>query len=182
MKLWLARHAQTQAPAGTCYGRLDVPAQAAATARAADALAQVLPRGITISHSPLVRCALLAQALAAIRPDLSFKSDDRLAEMDFGSWEGQAWDAIGPTAVQAWTDDFPRHRPGGGESVQAFIARVHAAWHEVRERGADTAWLTHAGVMRAAQLLHAGCTVREAGDWPRADIPFGSWLVLDLPA
>ncbi|RYY91072.1 MAG: phosphoglycerate kinase, partial [Comamonadaceae bacterium] len=38
MKLWMARHAPVEAPAGLCYGRTDLPADAAATREAAAAL------------------------------------------------------------------------------------------------------------------------------------------------
>jgi iron complex transport system substrate-binding protein len=38
----------------------------------------------------------LARELKALRPDLSWETDARLTEMDFGHWKGQRWDALDP--------------------------------------------------------------------------------------
>lgn len=88
MKLWLVRHAQPVVEAGVCYGALDVAANAPATAVAAVALSVELPAQCEVWVSPLHRCEQLAQQLRALRPDLSFTTDVRLAEMNFGVWEG----------------------------------------------------------------------------------------------
>lgn len=191
MNLWLARHARPLVDAGICYGRLDVPADAEATAECARQLAVLLPAGISVITSPLQRCEQLAIALQAQRPDLAYKTDSRLQEMDFGQWEGRAWDAIGAAALDAWVADFVRHRPGGGESVQAFMQRVAGLWDEASAAalaaGADRAanagmlWITHAGVLRAVSLLERGirCLSR-ADQWPLAAPGFGQWRKLAL--
>ena len=180
MQLWLVRHAMPLVDVGTCYGALDVPADAQATQQAALALAQALPQGAVLRCSPLQRCTQLAGALCALRADLSFTIDSRLREMDFGTWEGQRWDALGPAALKAWTDDFAHHRPGDGESVHGFMARVSQAWGELASQGADTVWITHAGVIRAATLLHTDqVPVTQASQWPAAACGFGQWCVLE---
>jgi alpha-ribazole phosphatase len=180
--LWLVRHAMTLAPPGTCYGRLDDEAEASATLQAARALAGVLPIAIRLRCSPARRCRLLADALAALRPDLAdIMCDDRLQEMDFGSWEGRAWEAIGEPAMTAWTSDFARHAPGGGETVQALLARVAAALDGERASRADAVWITHAGVVRATRLLATGArSVASAADWPAGEVPFGGWETVEL--
>jgi alpha-ribazole phosphatase len=175
--LWLARHAQPLIAPGVCYGQLDVAADALATAVCAHALAEVLPLGISIISSPLQRCEQLAQVLHGLRPDLAFKVDSRLKEMDFGDWEGRRWDDIGAAAIDAWVADFAHHRPGGGESVSAFLQRVAAAWDET-SGGAETLWITHAGVIRAATMLQSGQRqIAQASEWPAAAPAFGSWWV-----
>ncbi len=180
MRLWLVRHAAPLVDAGTCYGALDLAADPLATQKAAKALAQALPTNGALRSSPLQRCTQLASALCALRADLSFTIDSRVREMDFGAWEGQRWDALGAAALQAWTDDFAHHRPGGGESVHDFMARVAQAWNDVPLRGVDTVWITHAGVIRAATLLHAGqVSVTQAAQWPATACGFGQWRVLD---
>lgn len=180
MKLWLVRHAAPDLAAGICYGRLDVPADTAATRQAALALAAELPAGALIRSSPLQRCEQLAKAVCGLRPDSACETDPRLAEMDFGSWEGLAWDAVDPAALQAWTDRFEHYRPGGGEAVGELMQRVAAAWEDAARESRPTAWITHAGVIRAALLLAAGRrTVTAAADWPREEVPFGSCRVLD---
>jgi len=129
VKLWLVRHAQPLVAPGVCYGASDVAADAEATRACAAQLAQTLPQGIRLITSPLQRCERLAKEIQGLRPDLMLKPDARLAEMDFGCWEGVRWDAIPPAAFDAWMADFgvaqgierlaraeqwPRHAPDFG--------------------------------------------------------------------
>ncbi|WP_332815261.1 histidine phosphatase family protein [Ramlibacter sp.] len=181
MKLWLVRHAQPLAAAGVCYGAMDVPADEQATAAAVQALADVLPPGLPVRTSPLRRCVQLAQALGELRPGPAARADPRLAEMDFGRWEGQPWQSLGRTEIDRWMADFAHHRCGGGDSVASFMARVQGAVEEVRAAGADTVWVTHAGVVRAVRLLALGVAVpRHAGEWPVDGPGFGQWECIDL--
>ncbi|MDA7417364.1 histidine phosphatase family protein [Xenophilus arseniciresistens] len=186
MRLWLQRHARVLCEDGLCYGRLDVQADAAATQQAAVALAQALPPGVALRASPLRRCQALAEALQQLRPDLGpARADPRLAEMHFGAWEGHPWSAIAREDFEAWTADFAAARAGAdGESTDQFVQRVAAAWDDWRATGQDAAWITHAGVMRAVQLIETGRrTVPTAADWPAEAIAFGQlWCVPRQPA
>lgn len=183
MKLWLARHARPLIEPGLCYGASDIAADTDATYEAAEALAAQLPRGLAVASSPLGRCVQLARALHELRPDLAFTRDARLAEMDFGQWEGRPWEAIAPAEHVAWMADFAGYRCGGGESVQAFLARVRLALDAMRANGADALWITHGGVVRAATLLVRGAPVpRQAADWPRDGLAFGRWTCLETAA
>lgn len=187
-RLWLVRHAQPQVAAGTCYGRLDVPAQARATADCAQRLAAALPPRLLLRHSPLQRCAQLAQALQGLRPGLAAQADARLVEMDFGTWEGRAWSAIARADIDAWTADFTHYRPGGGECLAQMLARVHHALQEARHlartQRCDVLWISHAGVARCLQWLQQaapgpGAPVR-ADQWPRQAPAPGQWTCLPL--
>lgn len=175
--IWLVRHAQPLIASGVCYGALDVPADALATQQAASGLAQRLPTGARMLVSPLLRCQQLAQALHLLRPDLFFDTEQRLAEMKFGAWEGQRWDALPPEAFEAWTNNFWQHRVGGGECVADFMGRVGEVWDAAMAASiADVpqVWLTHAGVIRAARLIASGRReVHAAEDWPAAAPGFG---------
>jgi alpha-ribazole phosphatase len=181
-RLWLVRHARPLVGPGVCYGRLDIAADPDHTRDTASRLAQALPPHAVLRSSPRARCRALADALVAQRPDLRPAAvDARLAEMDFGAWEGLRWDAVGPAALGAWTADFMRHRPGGGESVAAFLARVGEAVDAVTQ-APDSVWICHAGVARAAALWAGGNRhLAKAADWPRAGPDFGQWTVLRLP-
>ena len=186
-RLWLVRHAQPLVAPGQCYGRLDMAADAVATAASAEALAAALPASVQLAqHSPLQRCAQLARALQALRPGLALHADARLQELDFGDWEGRAWDAIGRAPVDAWTADFASHRPGGGESLAVMLQRVAAALAAARAASAgsgnDVLWITHAGVARCVQWLlrHGSATLPRADQWPVAAPGFGAWQVFDL--
>jgi len=173
------RHAQPLIEAGVCYGALDVAADPVATRLAAQTMAELLPQGVQVISSPLQRCERLANDLYGLRPDLTYKTDVRLAEMNFGCHEGQRWDSIPQSAYEAWTADFWQHRFGGSESVAEFMGRVEQVWQvaqALRAEGVPQVWITHAGVIRAAGLLAKGVgEVRDATLWPAEAPAFGRW-------
>jgi alpha-ribazole phosphatase len=170
--LWLVRHPRPLVAAGVCYGRTDLAPEPAHTEQVARALAAQLPAALPVLSSPLVRCAQLADRLAQLRLDLPARFDERLRELDFGSWEGRAWDPIGPAEIDAWQADFAGHAPGGGETVREFMARVAAAFDALE---GDAVWITHAGVIRAVHLLQQGLRCpRDAADWPRETVDYGA--------
>ncbi len=182
MPLWIVRHATPLIANGVCYGALDVAADAQHSLQAAHALAQALPLQCKVSVSPLQRCMQLADALLDLRPDLVSKTDPRLREMDFGIWEGVAWDAIPLAAMQAWTDDFGEHRFGGAESANQVLARVAAPWDAAWQHPDEPqVWITHAGVARAVRLLSQEFrSVSSASQWPKQAPGYGEWWRLDF--
>ena len=178
MQRILVRHASPLIASGTCYGALDISADQQATDMAAHALAQHLPPNFSAWVSPRLRCRQLADALKGLRADGVFTIDARLAEMDFGIWEGVAWADIPRAAVDAWTADFANHQFGGKESVNAVLNRVGAAWDA--SPGA-TLWITHAGVVRAASLIATGQRrIERADQWPVTAPAYGGWVTLSV--
>lgn len=181
MKLILVRHAQPLVASGVCYGALDVSADLVATQQAAQALAQSLPLQARLWVSPLQRCELLAQVLQGLRPDLTCQTDTRLAEINFGCYEGQRWADIPAAAYDAWIADFWQHRFGGVESLADVMARVASAWRDALSADQAPVWVTHAGVIRVATLLAQGVRrIDQAQDWPQVAAAFGQSLVLPL--
>lgn len=181
MKLWLVRHAQPLIGSGVCYGALDMAADAEATLAAAHKVAAALPAGVVLLASPLQRCQKLASELCRLRPDLSLQIEPDLAEMNFGAWEGQRWDAIPKAAFDAWRADFGAHLFGGQESVQMLMQRVGRVWDQTRLQGQNTVWVSHAGVIRVAALLAQGVRQLHGADqWPRQAPEFGEWLELTM--
>jgi alpha-ribazole phosphatase len=181
--LWLLRHAPVEAAAGLCYGRTALSCAAEATQAVAVQIAPRLPPDIAIHSSPLQRCTTLARALVDERPALPTAAiDPRLAEMDFGAWEGQPWDRIPRADFDAWMGDFADARAGThGESTRFFMARVGEAWDGWRTSQRDVLWVTHAGVIRAVLLLQQGVRCpADAGEWPRQPIGFGEWLTVEV--
>jgi len=177
-RLWLVRHAAPLVAPGICYGRLDVAADAQATQEAALALAEALPARVAVRHSPLRRCAQLAEALRALRSDLCSAPDARLQEMDFGAWEGQAWEALPRAELDAWARDLQGHAPGGGESLARMLARVAAALEVLDSEEIDVVWITHAGVARCVHWLraHPGQTAT-AAQWTQPAPAPGQWFL-----
>ncbi len=184
MKLWLLRHAPVVLGPGLCYGASDVPADVALTRSAARSIAPLLPQGAPVWVSGLLRAQQLAGALQAERPDLgAARIDPRLSEMDFGHWELKPWEHVPPSAFDEWMADFAHHRFGGAESVQQLIDRVAAALGDLRPATSrEVVWVTHAGVIRAAQhIVRSGATpIREAAQWPKDAPAPGEWTTLEL--
>lgn len=182
MTLWLVRHARPLVEPGMCYGALDVAADDEATHAAAEALASELPRGLVVCVSPARRCQQLALALHSRRSDVQLQTDARLCEMDFGIWEGVAWSQIPKDALDAWTSAFGTHRFGGRESANEVLARTALAWDDAHPAGLShpqRAWITHAGVIRAAHLLANNLrSVSRADQWPVDAPSFGQWTTL----
>ncbi|RZJ52116.1 MAG: phosphoglycerate kinase [Acidovorax sp.] len=194
-RLWLVRHAQPLVAPGTCYGALDVPADPAATQAAAARLAAALPAQARVHHSTLQRCEQLAHSLQALRPDLASNPDARLVEMDFGAWEGQAWDTIAREEIDAWTASFASYRPGGGDNLASVLQRVAAALDAHGSPAAslathapsasstvpDVVWITHAGVIRCVAWLRGhGSALPRSDEWPVAAPGWGEWETLEL--
>ncbi|GAA4356630.1 alpha-ribazole phosphatase [Variovorax defluvii] len=180
MKLTLIRHPETTALPGTCYGRSDVAVSPEATRAIAERIAPALPVDIELVSSPRRRCATLAQSIASLRPDLALRIEPRIAEMDFGRWEGRAWNSIERAELDAWTRAFADARAGGdGESTRQFMRRVGEAFDAWCECGRDALWITHAGVIRAVWALRDGIRcVERADQWPSLPIAFGEWVVV----
>ncbi len=188
MNLWLARHAQPLIATGICYGATEVAADEALTRAAGQSLAASLPKGTRCRVSPMQRCQQLAAVLAQLRPDLRLDAtsdtDPRLAEMNFGHFEGQPWSSISKPDIDAWTANFGQHRFGGQESANDVLQRVAAALQDCEERSdadANVLWITHAGVIRAVSLLAQGITqVDSAFQWPREVPGFGAWVRVEI--
>jgi len=152
MRLILLRHPLPEIAQGLCYGSSDVAAEPAALARALAELPRTLPADLppntAIYSSPLRRCTALADPLAALLDAAAPVRDARLAEMDFGSWEGQPWDAIDRADVDAWAADPTGYAPGGGETVIAVARRVHGFLDDVIAPRSDALVVCHAGTIR----------------------------------
>ncbi|MGJ7918865.1 histidine phosphatase family protein [Massilia sp. LXY-6] len=189
MKLYLVRHPQPEIGQGLCYGATDVPVTEPELARAHARLhAAGLPGDLPVYASPLQRCSRLARRLTPAPPTL----DARLAEMDFGRWEMQAWDAIPRHEVDAWAADLLRYRPGGGECVLDVARRVAAfiddlradLSNELRQAGhAEALLICHAGTIRLLGAMRGGLPLEEAAlnaaSTPHR-IGYGEMVVLEV--
>lgn len=178
MQLILVRHPPPLVASGVCYGRTDLAVSPEQLEQTLTALRASLPSGLPLYSSPLRRCAGLA---ASLSPAPIY--DDRLVEMDFGSWEMQPWDAIPRAGIDAWAEDVVHYQPGGGESVLRMAQRI-AAFHADLQRqlgGGSAVVVCHAGAMRLLSACHGGMAPAEmALHAARAahNIPYGSTLIL----
>ncbi|MDR5756250.1 histidine phosphatase family protein [Caballeronia sp. LZ035] len=168
MDLVLIRHPEVVIEAGVCYGQTDVRLLRDVAESALDLTARMqtlkVPGCVAGWHaSPLRRCASLAGALS---PDGPIHLDPRLAEMNFGAWEGRAWDGIERALIDAWAADLEHARPHGGESLVQFARRV-IAWFDDTCAGEQTVHVVaHAGVMRLLAAHVLGIAHEHALQWP----------------
>ncbi|MFZ1575107.1 MAG: alpha-ribazole phosphatase family protein [Chromatiaceae bacterium] len=156
-RLDLLRHGETLG--GTRFrGRLDDPLtergleQMWAAVGPGDGDGEGIREWDGIVTSPLARCADFARALSQGQ-GIPLSLDPRLAELDFGDWEGQTAADLMATDAEAlgrfWTDPVA-HPPPGGEPLLAFQGRVLTAWDELlrQDRGDRTLVISHGGVIR----------------------------------
>lgn len=153
MDVYLIRHTRTAAEPGLCYGQSDI-ALADSFPEEARALQQKLPvlaENHKVFSSPLTRCLQLAELIS---PKVS--TDNRLLEIDFGTWEGLRFDAIEADVLQHWTDNFVHVPPPNGESFSDLCRRADSFWQDCLNHETEQILvITHAGFIRAllAQLL-----------------------------
>lgn len=144
----MLRHTKPQVKSGTCYGQTDLDVADSFEQEAAQVLTN-LPDIAAIVSSPLKRCRLLADRIAA-HTGLAIRLDPRFTELNFGRWENLAWDMVPRAELDQWASDFHDARPHGGESVGDLKARVDTALSDIRAAQTPTVIVTHAGVIRAA--------------------------------
>jgi alpha-ribazole phosphatase len=174
----LIRHTRCAIERGVCYGQLDVPLAATHEQDITHTL-QSTPSVDVVFSSPSQRCVLLAERLAR-RDRCELIVLDDLRELNFGAWEGLAWDLIPRAASDLWADD-PWHRaPPLGESEHDLFVRVQRALRRVQACGrVRPALVAHAGPLRLARCLLTGATLDSRWKWM---IEQGEVLAIEAPA
>ncbi len=171
MRLALIRHPKPDIAPGLCYGRLDLAL--AADASVPDMLAQLGDfRPAAVWASPALRCRAVAEALGTPRYDA------RLLELDFGAWEGMAWDDVPRAALDNWAADPLGFAPPGGESGAALLERVGQFAAVLRQAGEDAVVVAHGGPLRLLPAMLRG----EPPDLFAPSQAIGSVMWLDVSA
>ncbi|UXI04172.1 histidine phosphatase family protein [Photobacterium sp. TY1-4] len=161
---------------GCLRGHTDFPITGAGLkqmAAAVDGLADVEQ----VLSSPLKRCCDFAVQFAD-QHALPIEQLDVWKEMNFGHWDGesrdQLWQSHGEVLTQYWQDPW-QSTPHGGETLQAFDARIQGAWQLLlkQHRGKRLLLVTHAGVMK--QLLRILLEMPENALYlQRLDLPYAA--------
>jgi alpha-ribazole phosphatase len=149
VEITLIRHPPALIPPGVCYGRLDVPLHPDAAGTLARIAAEV-GEAAAIITSPARRC----RAVAGMLPG-TVREDARLLELDFGRWEGVAWDDVPRAELDTWARDPARFAPPGGESGGALLARVASFHAELEAHGTDCVVVSHGGPLKLLAALLA---------------------------
>lgn len=167
-RLVLVRHGESEWNAsGILQGHLGPGltalghAQAAATA---DLLARVHPGPALIARSDLPRVVETAAPSEARWPDVEVVVDERLREIDLGSWSGRTRAEVAvddPDGMAAWERGEDVRR-GGGETYAEVGVRMDAVLADLAERAAgQTVYVfTHGGPVRVAVAAAVGRTGR----------------------
>ncbi len=174
MRVTLVRHTSVALPRGICYGKSDVALADSFPEEAAQAKQKLQGQYFTeVYCSPSSRCRRLAEILTP----MDHKTDTRLMEMDFGEWEGKAYDEITDPRLQEWYADYINVRATGGESFLDQQARFKDFISDLKREGKnDVLIVTHAGILMQALLL-SGVPPQEVF---RRKISFGEIIALDL--
>ena len=105
----------------------------------------------------------------------SYRTDERITEISFGSWEGFTLEELRRTssdAVEARERNKWRFAPPGAESYAAMSRRVRG-WYDDLKR--DTVAVAHGGVLRGLIVQRGICSAEEA---PFLDIGQGVVYVI----
>ncbi|QYY32253.1 MULTISPECIES: histidine phosphatase family protein [Cupriavidus] len=181
MDVVLIRHARPQVGGGICYGSLDLCLMTPVEP-SPGAIVAALPTPQRVLTSPLRRAAettrLLMQSLPAhtLEPEV----EPRLAEIDFGAWEGRAWDDIPRGELDALAQDLLDACPHGGETAALAMARV-SGWAASLAEAAPTdtcLWVVgHAGPMRLLAAHWLGLSLATTLGW---ELGFGASCLFRL--
>lgn len=176
LRVAFIRHTAVEQGAGRCYGRLDLPLAGTAEQEIAVLLESLRGfAGARLWTSPALRCLRLAEA---IRPlvDGDVTSDDRLAELHFGDWEGMPWDQVPRDALDSWAADPVGFSAPGGESGAALVARATSFYESMTAVPGDHVVVSHGGPLRVLLALAGGRPV----DLLAAPPPLGRVEIVEL--
>ncbi|MEW4466223.1 histidine phosphatase family protein [Parasphingorhabdus sp. JC815] len=150
--IWLVRHPPVAKYwQKRCYGISDMGLSREGSRLAKELifrLVQLSPDAII--HSGLRRTRQIAERAADILA-IEARADARWRERDFGSWEGQSWNAIyrdSGNAMDGMIDDPHDFRPGGGETTAELSARSLSALNDLPP-DQNIAVITHGGPIAA---------------------------------
>lgn len=177
----LIRHTEVAAHwKGRCYGQSEVGLSAAGRAAARSLAADLaLNPGTLIVASPLRRARFLG-ALIARRTSMQVALEPRLAECNFGTWEGRFWNDIYAgtgSAMMGLVTAPETFRPGGGETTFDLRDRAMTWLDGVRHSERQTIAVAHGGPIAAIRGTLSGAPVQ---DWPALVPPYGGIVELEF--
>lgn len=167
MTVLLLRHGRSTAnTAGVLAGRsVGVELDEKGTGQAQHVVERLAALPVTaIVSSPLTRCQQTVAPLAGAR-ELASLVDERLAEVDYGSWTGRAIKDLAKEPLWSVVQQHPSAAVfPGGEGLAQVQARAVAAVreHDARlaaEHGHDVLWVacSHGDVIKAVLADALGC-------------------------
>jgi broad specificity phosphatase PhoE len=181
LTLLLTRHGHTTRSEPEQYlgQRVAAPLSERGRADAARLAARLAPLPIDrVISSPLERAVDTAAILAAGR--VPVETDERLAELDYGTWEGFTLDQIEvrfPGEYERYEADPSRFRVGGGENgrlvarrLRGFVADLLGWWQSGGANDRTVVVIGHSSLNRVLLALLLGTPLsdyrrRYESDW-----------------
>jgi broad specificity phosphatase PhoE len=160
--LYFVRHGETDWNVAQRYqGRRDIPlnttgrSQAGCNGRALADLLGAKAAALDYVASPLLRARETMEIMRRelTLPPEAYRIDVRLAEVDYGHWEGHSWAELPHTDPQGFAArkaDTWGWQPKGGESYRMLSARIADWLADVRR---DAVVASHGGVSRVLRGL-----------------------------
>ncbi|MBQ6492005.1 MAG: histidine phosphatase family protein [Atopobiaceae bacterium] len=147
--IYVVRHGQTQLNSRKALqGRSDLPLNDTGRDQARTLAKLFLERGVSFSRvfsSPLVRAVETARLAA---PGVPISCDERLAEMDYGPYEGMDLTSPAPEVIEFFSDFVHNPAPEGMEQLSSVVARTGEFVDTLRGLPGDTLVSTHAIAMK----------------------------------
>ena len=146
MEIYLVRHTTPAIKKDICYGQTDVDLNSETFESELYEIKNKLPSNIDRFYcSPLIRCSKLAKRLAK-----EIQIDERLIELDFGSWENKKWSELDNQELSKWMENFVNVKAGGAESYLDLHKRTCSFIKELCKNSKQKiAIVTHAGNIRS---------------------------------
>jgi broad specificity phosphatase PhoE len=167
-EILLIRHAETDM-AGTFCGHSDPELNARGRIQLAELINKLRMEQIGVVYTSDLRRAHTTAMAVAETFGIDCHVRSTLREINFGKWEGLAWEEIerrDEAYARRWIAEYPHLPAPGGESFADFERRVLdearflTAEAEVSSRG--LAIVTHAGVLRILLRVLLGCSEEDA--------------------
>ena len=168
MSIFVVRHGETDLNAARIVQLPETPLSARGIAQA-ERVAQRLARGgiARIVSSDLARAAMTATRIARAA-GVPVEHDALLRERDFGAIRGTPYAALDHDIFA------PDYVPPGGESWDAFRARVADAWARITDLATRTpghlAVVTHGLVCHVILERHVRCAEPAPASWPNTSV------------
>ena len=150
-KLYIIRHGQTELNnAHVLQGRSDYPLNENGIAQACEVGQWLMNQGIEFSYvysSPLKRAIRTAELIA---PGKQIVIDDRLIEMDYGSYEGMDLNNPTPEIAVFFSDFVNNQAPRGMEPLSKVVQRIGTFLEDIKDLPGNILISTHAIAMKGA--------------------------------
>ena len=168
MEIYLVRHTGVAVPKSVCYGQSDVPLAQTFEVEAEQVISKVILSDQPVVYSsPATRCVHLARHFSA-----DYLIDNRLQELNFGTWENTPWEAIPAGELDVWMNDFVGISPPEGENFLSLHQRTGTFWQQITQSvHSQLVIITHAGVIRSLLCRCLGIPLVNAF---RIQIDYGS--------